>query len=581
MTHPAANPTAHPVAHDFLTSPGADIRDAGATDISSLRAELNSNLFLFAWVIFGYKDLTPAFHLPICRFLERWGSPPGAYPGGTEHYGHTRLMLIQPRETFKTSLATRANGLQQVCKSKGHGATVAIFNRVEDNAKDWIGHIRRVVETSREFQDIYRDMLPKGVHYSERDRGVTVPRKWHWNDSGLDFVRDTEYPERSISGWGVSGSATGRHWTHMIKDDIIGEKEARSPGEMAAVRHWCETARMLERPAEKGNELLVYTRWSYSDVYRYIREQWPDDYLVFHRRALDRNPDTGEEYSTFPEKWTTAELQRMRSNPRRAYFFAAQMQSEPRAGEETSFNPEWNRYGTVVTTDRRSAFVIDPDHYNPEITQVESEPAPRNAYLSQLDKALLWDPAPSDTKRRAEDEYATNGMVAAAMDPWGRTIVLEAKGTRLDPTDTMRLAIEMCIKWGIDKIACEEVNFSSIYKFWGDYLLEREYPTAGIQFIPQREERRNKDARIQGLIPAWRNGFIYLNAPECQQLIREANEYPHGSTRDLLDALANRDAVLARPKTTGELTYDDWQRTRHAGSGDRTRGPHDSVNWGH
>lgn len=580
---PSSSVSAHaPRTYDFLTSPGADIRDAGQPDLSAMRAELNRDLFLFARIIFGYRDLTVGFHLPLCRFLERWGTPAGHLPGGSSHFGYKRLMVAVPRESFKTSVCTRANSLWQVVRSRDqdYDATVAIFNNVEQNARDWVAAIRDVVMSSREFQDIYRDLLPKGVHYTDQARGVTVPRGHQWNANGLRFQRlHTGIPEHCISGWGVGGSSTGRHWTHVIKDDLIGEKEAKSDAEMERVWHWCQTARYLERPAEAGNELIVHTRWTYGDIYRRFRTEWPDDYLLYHRRALERDPETGEEYSTFPEKWSVAALQRMRSNPTRQFYFSAQMQSEPAAGIETSFDSSWHRFGTVVKIDRQYHHVIDTALYSQDASKVPDELAPRNVALSQMDKALLWDPIPAE--EATHDQDARHGLLVVGRDPWGRDHALWARGIRLDPLDILHLAIRTAIQWGAGKIAVEEVNFSKLYRFWGEHLLRTEYRSAPLQFIPLKEERRSKDTRIQALIPDWRAGFIYLNEPETRQLVVEANEYPYGRTRDLLDAFAMREEVLSRPRTTGEIVHDAWETTRKTARHDRYRGPYDHVNWTH
>ena len=73
-------------------------------------------------------------------------------------------------------------------------------------------------------------------------------------------------------------------------------------------------------------------------MYRYVREKWDDQYVAYHRSALEESRTTGEEESTFPEKWTTAELQKMRD--RDPYFFSSQMQCVPKAGREQSFDEE-------------------------------------------------------------------------------------------------------------------------------------------------------------------------------------------------------------------------------------------------
>jgi hypothetical protein len=172
-------------------------------------------------------------------------------------------------------------------------------------------------------------------------------------------------------------------------------------------------------------------------------------------------------------------------------------------------------------------------------------------------------------------------MVVVGRDAWDRDHVLAAVGTRLDPLDTMRLCIELALEWGAEKVAIEAVNFSKVYRHWATYLLEREYPGKHIAFLPQREERRSKDARILGLIPDMRDGLIYFHEERCQLLLQELREYPYGTTRDLLDALAMRNDVLSRPLTTGEVLQREFERRQRVGPTSRYRGPRDTVNWAH
>jgi hypothetical protein len=522
-------------------------QDMTAQQVAEWRHFLDNSLFAFAYFVFGYTDLTPGFHGPVCQFLGNWGKGPDELPGGSALTGWKRLALTIPRESFKTSIATRANALWQVAKSPGHNATVAIFNAKEDNSSKWLKAIREVVESSHLLHICYPEMMPPGIGACcIPARGDSRPKTWKWNNIELQLQREQiGIPEASITALGIGGAATGGHWTHIIADDIIGLEESRSPAMMQAAREWIDTARFLERPAGKGDVLYVYTRWSYDDCYRYLLEKWPEEYILYHRGAFD---DEGlpTERSAFPEKWSTEDLRRMRETD--GYHFASQMMSEPRAGKEQSFDPAWNQPCTIHPMDdgdilcRIPSAIFDPKrHESPPSDDDDRtlELAPQEVLRSQCDAAILWDPAPSEMRDKNKDERARNGKVALFRDPWGRDFIPEARGTRADPLDEMRDTIILAAKWGISKIAVEEVNFSKIYKHVGEYLLEREFPELRslITFIKLKEERSQKDTRILGLIPRWRGGLIYVG-PEAHQLLTEAREYPFGRTRDLLDALA-------------------------------------------
>jgi hypothetical protein len=511
----------------------------------------------------------------MCEFLDNWGRTD--LPGGSPNFGWKRLMVQVSRDTFKTSCGTIANALQKVARSDGGMATVGIFNAKESRTFSWVRTIREIIEGNHVFQAVYRDVIPPGVGFWDKERGKSIPQKWVWSDHSINLNRNKWLAEPSISGHGATGSAAGYHFDYIIKDDLIEVKHAQSEVEMNRVWDWCETARYLEKPAEKGNELWNYTRWHYNDIYIQARRQWPDDYVVFWRKILETTPE-GEEYSTFPERFSTEELQRERAS--RPFHFASQRMNIPKAGKEQSFDTSWLRYGHMDTSHGEWAFVIDDEYYDPTISEIElerGEGAPKVVPLAWMEKILLWDPAPSEQSDRNRERNARNGLAMVGKDPWGRVFVLSGKGFRLDPEEMMRLATHTCLHWGTAKAAVEEVNFSKVYKHFARYLMEKEFPKEHITWVPQKAEKRNKDARILGLIPLFRSGFIYLNEPACRQLALEYEEYPYGTTRDILDALAMHKDILFRPLTPEESL---WLSEEAASRGGRRPRQLDSVNWG-
>ncbi len=558
---PSIDPTgfeAGPVGADFLASPGASILDASQAQISALRKELDSSLLFFVGMFFDYPEFNPAWHGPICSFIGRWGEP-----------GWKRLGIQIPRDAGKTTIATRANSLWQCARDPGHNPRIGIYHANEKKAKLWIRGLREIVESSLVFQIVYADMLPPGLGLLNADGTFkrkgdrdSVPRGWRWSDAELQFNRTGKgMVEPSIGAFGVTGSNQGYHFTHIIKDDIIGQNEADSETEMQRAKEWVDTARFLESPAGAGNDLFVYTRWTYNDCYRHFREQWPDEYQIYARKALEQDPTTGKEHSSFPPKWSNQFLQAERE--RDPYEFNRQYQSTPQAGRETAFDPAWNRYGRVTERAGYRRFTINDDSYDETISRCEDEPkAPQVSYLDACDGVLFWDPAPSEQADRNRERNARNGKVAVLLDPWGRYLIVEATGTRHDPLPELHHTIQMAERWGISKIAVEEVNFSKVYKHFGNHLLATDprYQGLNIVFLPQKRPRSEKDTRIAGLMPDWSAGFVYLNEGTTEQLITEAREYPFSATRDILDAFASRTnepVALTTPMTYTQLQQRD------------------------
>ncbi len=254
------------VLADMHQSGGSPV-DLGVEQLKLLKGmfeDKSYGMFFFAHEIYGYTDFTFDLHLPICQYVSKWGDPA---PEG-EETDYRRLMLRIPRDHFKTSLGSRVAPLWFLARDPKHDDTIGIFNEIADNSESWVGAICEVVESSQLFQMIWADMLPPGVSIRDRQRGQGLPRRWKWGGTGIRFVRNSVgVSELSIEPHGIGGSATGKHFTRKVLDDIIGEKASKSTAEMQSAIHWVDNSRPLEKPANGGCELVCHTPWAYADVY--------------------------------------------------------------------------------------------------------------------------------------------------------------------------------------------------------------------------------------------------------------------------------------------------------------------------
>ena len=472
-------------------------------------------------------------------------------------------MLVIARDCFKTSVGTRAMALW--IATKDANATIGIFNESEANVKSWIGTIKRIVGESRLYQQLWPEVLPPGVKW---DDNRSIPRTWKWGDTGLMFVRqDHNVSELTFEPFGIGGSHTGKHFTHKIYDDIVGEKSATSQAVMDDAIHFVDHGRALERPSDNGCELWNYTRWGYNDVYKHALTKWPKDYKVYFRSLLEhpdtREPDTVNGVSTFPERFPTDKCyQMLESDP---LVFASQRQNMPRAGEETAFKPEWVRYGDILTADNgEPMFVIVPEHYDDSIRHsdvMDFEKPPRIIPLQWCHVAILVDPAPTKKSELNQERRARNGLVAMAIDPWGRRLHLQSIPLSKDPVDVLDAVVGLCQRWHTDKVGIEEVNFSKIYAPLWTALLNQKYPYTVISFVPLMTRGMEKDVRIRQIMGPMRQGLYYFNRAESGYTLQELLEYPYSETRDLIDAMAYVESgqILNRPVTPGEIAFDEQQ----------------------
>jgi hypothetical protein len=371
--------------------------------------------------------------------------------------------------------------------------------------------------------------------------------------------------ELTFEPWGVGGGSTGKHYTHRVMDDLIGETAALSPAMIEDAIHFVDHARALEFPPNGGCELINCTPWAYRDCYSHVLQKWPSEYRVYKRSLLE-HPETGEPdvvngVSIFPENIPTDAARQMHETD--PFVFSSQYQCIPQAGRETSFSRDWIRSFRVEESNDGEAFLcIHRDHFDP--TRVDSavagERAPDRVALHWCDRAVLLDPAPSKSAERTREPRARNGIVALALDPWGRLFTLEALPLREDPVVVMEAVVEVAKRWRCDKVGIEEVNFSAVYGPLWTALLQHRYPSLRLGFAPLKPRGEDKDQRIRRMVGHHREGLWYYNPDLCGYAVQELLEFPHSETRDLIDAQAYWPQLLSRPATPDERSQSFYSR---------------------
>jgi predicted phage terminase large subunit-like protein len=317
---------------------------------------------------------------------------------------------------------------------------------------------------------------------------------------------------------------------------------------MDYAKDWFDTSLYLERPAMKGRDLVVCTPWTFDDVYNYAILKY--DYKVYRRSAIE------DGHSIFPEKLTTEELLNYQS--KKPKVFAAQMQCRPQPDSDQNFLYEWLKWGQ--NSDDGNSFIIDNKHYDPSFSLIKLDtPPPRIVPYRQMNKCLLFDPAPSEERDKNRERNARNAVVVEGVDAWGRRFILDSWADKIDPLDVLEQLFKLCEKWGTNQIAIEEVNFSKLYRPM--LLMYNKLKSKGmhLRFIQLDTKRQDKDTRITAMIPRVKSGLYFVNKVGTERFVQEYAEYPFGSTRDLLDAWAY-DYRITRPKSTDELQKEKEQR---------------------
>lgn len=577
MNHPILNEGIPKQFHAALELFGALDRGEGAIEdlsqeqVDVLRAcledETGYGLYFFTFWVCGARDLYFPLHFPMCKFLSQWGKlylADGTYVNRPERDGDEvtdswrRLHVCIPRDHFKTTVATRANGLWIVTKNPE--LTVGIWNENAEKAKSWIGATRKVLEESKLYHTLWPHVLPKGIHFREREKGVSVSRANKWGDTGFVLERNSHMvAELTMEPFGISGASAGKHFTHVIKDDIIGDKAAESESVMNDAIEWVNVARALERPAEGGCELVNYTRWGYYDVYKHMLTKWKGQYKVFMRHMLEnekQEPDTVNGKVIFPTRFTTKQAKAMYEQD--PFVFMSQYMVIPMSGRTTSFQYSWFREGTVAEDGSGEPyFHIKRSDYDPRIMdaplQALEESAPQQIPLHLMQKAILLDPAPSKKSDKRQEPRARNGIVVVAKDPWNRRYCLDGVALKEDPVSVLQEIVRLAVKWSTYRIGIEEVCFSSIYAPLWERILYHEYPDVMLEWVALLPKGRDKDHRIFTMAGPMKEGFWYFNTPETGYVRQELLEFPNGETKDIIDAMSYTDETINRDHTPDEL----------------------------
>jgi hypothetical protein len=537
----------HPVLTDMAESDGRP-HEMTQNQIVSVREHMNANFWDFCVTIGGCDIMYAPVHRTVCTMMEKWGQD-----------GWRRLIAQLPRSSLKSTILTRNGALWQACRDPN--TTIIVINEKVERVESWFLAIQSIVAGNPMFHALYGDIIPPGIsHQDTRSK----PRDWVWSSRKMNFIRTkTGIPEPTFTAMGYSSAYTGGHWDWCYLDDLISE-EARDSGiVMQASKDRFDTLQYIGPTPARWNAFIPCTRWTFDDVYRYAVET--HGFKLYRRSALE-----GQK-SIWEERWPTASL--LGEQERNPVSFSCQMQNNPMPGKDLAFQPTWVRAGNVVPDEwGQLGFKIDDASFDRTITvdpDLDEEP-PQFVPLNHLTKVLLVDPAPTKESDRKRNPTSRTAMVMKGIDAWGRRYWLDLWAGREEPVTELRQMFAMLQKWGTDRIAVEEVNFSILYAPWLKYMGPREFGMT-IRYVPLLTKGRDKDQRIFGKRNSFQNGFEYVNEPIRGPMMDEYMSFPYGQTRDILDAAAyDQDpGVLPRPASPDEREYalamDEWRKSDEGG----------------
>lgn len=399
--------------------------------------------------------------------------------------------------------------------TKDANLRVLVDSRTQDRAKELLFHIKEHIEKNQRFRELFGDWkyIP-----GWREQSFVHP------------LRTKKFREPSIKVSGIDSPVTGGHYDLIVADDL--HDESNSQTETAcdkAILHYKTLLPILE---PDGQLMVIGTIWSHMDLYHHIQEH-ETGWQVLKRPA--RNPDGS---LWFPARITEEYLEDRKSKMG-PYLFAAQFLLQAIASEDRRYLPEWIQYKDV--------FLYANEGHVELVVEGKSIPT----FVT-----LAVDPAISEKKT---SDFS--GLVPVATDPWGNWFVLNARRLRGGANDLIDAIIEEIRLWHVGIVGIETVAYQMALKEFLQDRLAEEGLLVGIQELTSGTGR-SKRARIEGLVPRFSSGRVWLRKGMSGDLEHELLQWtPKQDMRhdDLIDALSHQtELALPAPMKGQKILGSDW-----------------------
>lgn len=511
----------------------------------------------FLFECFDYPDLDPQFHGTLAEFMESRGRPTPRTrdryfpnrsdlcnrraqggvgitqeqmtkdcPYGVQLDGSFRGILIayrgdgsyklvlNPRGHLKSSVITVAYVVWRILKNPA--IRVLIANAKAANAWKFL--------RSQKWQFLHNEKIKRYWPHLH----LTIPQilreniTWTRNEYCVPRVVHFESGEATVEGIGVGGNLVSRHYDLIVADDLVNDKNVRSPALMEATMEWFQNMHSLLEPG--GDVVVIGTRWDYNDLYSTLiyRDEYNKKFSLFLATATGK-----DEKPVFPKKFSK-DILRGLAESMTPYKFSCQYYNQPVDRENAEFLASWLRWFEHHDEEWKGIL-----HYN----------------------FLLVDPAFS------EEEGDSTGIVFLSCDYKDDWYVRRpSRELRAGDIPAIIDAIfEIVTQYEVMTVGIETRGFQrAIAHGLYDEMQRRNFYFHVREL--KTESNKNKKSRILRLAPRFRAGKIYFEGKSIQlaeggikSLTHQYLRYPRGKD-DMLDALAYAcDVVIAPDPPDGKL----------------------------
>lgn len=462
--------------------------------IEGLRREAKQSLYFFARAIVKFKEMAPGFHGDLCRFIERTDAK--------------RKLILAPRGHFKSSVTSIAYPTWRVINDPN--IRILLTNATATNAEHFLRRIKAIFEKNDVFQMLFPEVIP------------TFDKNTKWSSTEIQVPRTVDFPEATIETLGVGGRAASRHYNVQIKDDLINEETAESiEGMEHVIAHHQYSEGLFDRP-EDGEDIVIGTRWAFNDYYEWLIKR-DGRYAHYIRSAVeDGRP-------IFPERFSVASLADI-ERVQGPYKYACQYLNSPADASVADFKVDWLRY-----------YKFD------EKNRIIAEGVEKPIKLESLHVYAQVDPAITEDKRRSDT--SRNAITVEGIDKDDRIFLLDVFAERCSPIDLINQMFKMHDQWSPIRWGVEAVAYQKAIRPFVEERMRREGKFLYVEdYVPGKTA---KEARIRGLQPYFFDRKVFVRHG-MTDFLKEYMQFPVGSTRDILDALAYGPQMWTSPTSEDE-----------------------------
>ncbi len=403
-------------------------------------------------------------HRQICEFIENWG--------------RRKKMLLLPRGSFKTTVATIAYSIQRIITNPN--IRILIASETINQAQKFLSEIKGQFQ-SENFKLYYGDMLPE--------------TGWTGGEITVN-TRTAIKKEPTIMTAGTDTTRVGMHFDLIIVDDCHSQKNTSNSEQISQTKDWYRLLLSMLEPT--AQILVVGTRYDYNDLYATIQNELLDEYDIMMRRAVE----DGQLF--FPSRLTKEFLQEQRKE-QGEYIYSCQYDLNPIPISLQTFKEADIRFYEEVPENLTIYMACDPS-----LTEDE----------------------------KAKGDYTA--IVVVGIDDKNDWYVLDLINEHLSPDQINQKLFELYRYWGTLVIGIESVAFSKLLKpAFEKYVWAKGFNPRVEEL---KSGGRSKELRIKSLQPLFEQHKIFMPKPDFinndvwSQFYEQLLHFPKSKYDDCLDA---------------------------------------------